>query len=134
MPTGADDDVLDASGDKDLSLRATSAITAVEPTVADQFRGGLRIVEISTRRRWPAELESPFATLAELATAVIDDAHLMLSDRRAARWESQRVDGVRIRVRGDAVLHERFAIESRRSEAPRPVGGTLKPTAHSARP
>lgn len=135
------DDVLDAAGNEQLTIRPIAEIARIHPALVHHRARRLRVPEVTARHRRPAELHVPFGPLAQRLSGCIDDANLMVGQRPATRHESQ---GMRIgRVCGahlptsferltDERLHAGGPIDRRHGERHRRLGKPVH-RAHRAR-
>ena len=106
---GADDDVLDAAGDEEVVADPVGAVAAVQPAAVEQ-RGGLpRVAEIALRGRRAAEPQPALDALGDVAAVVVDQAHLVPGQRRAAGDEAQRRGVAGVRRHGAAFAREGLA-------------------------
>jgi hypothetical protein len=85
------DDVLDPAADEQLAICQIPEIARIHPAVVHHHAGCLGVAEIAARDRRASKLHVPFTPLSERLSSGIDDANLMLGQRQAARYESQRM-------------------------------------------
>ena len=91
MAAGADDDVLDPTGDVDVATRHVGAVPAVEPAVTEELARLRLVAEIAGGRGWPAELEPALVPFADLVADLIDDADFVTRERLPAGDDLKRM-------------------------------------------
>ena len=137
----ADDDVLDAAGDVEIVADPVGAVAAVQPAVVEQASRLLRVAEVALRGRRAAEPEPALDALADVAPVVVDEAHFVPGQRRAAGHEAQRAGiaapagrrGARARrARAGCGRSRRHAPERREQQA-RPSLGQAVDRRHAPR-
>ena len=89
MPAGANDDVLDATGNEDVAAGHVAAVAAIPPIAMKQLSGLPFVAEVAACRRWTAELDPSLAALAELVSSFVDDADLVPGKGLAAGRKSR---------------------------------------------
>src|SRR5260221_733388 len=85
VATGADDDVLAATGYEQVATDRIGEVAGVQPITAEQLASFLRITEITARRGWPSELKPSLTPVVKLTAAIVDDPDLVASKRLATR-------------------------------------------------
>src|SRR5262249_38176497 len=103
MTPRADDDVLDASGDKDVASCHIRAVAAVQRPVLEKLAGFGFVLEIATSRRGSSKLESPLVAVTDFMTRFIDNTNLMVGQRLARCHDFKWLGIIRFRRLGNSV-------------------------------
>ena len=84
MTAGANDNILDAAGDINITSGYIGAVTTVEPAIVKEFACLGLVAEIAPRCRRSTEFEPAFLPFAAFVTRLVDDANFVVGQRLAA--------------------------------------------------
>ena len=112
MLPAADDHVLDATGDIELTRREVRAIAGVPPFPVHQARSRLLVVKIAAGSRGTRELQGALDPLGYFGAGLIENSHAISRQGTPAGNESKDIGHVRGHRDGSTLAHHGGAIDA----------------------